>query len=150
MMESIKMIAISVIAACIYGIANDLVTAHVCVEYFLPPAHPIVIPTHSPLLLALLWGVIATWWVGLLLGVPLAIVCRVGQKPKLATKDVARPILLLIVFLYVTSMLLGCIGYVAGRMKWVWLLPPLSQAAVMYREIRFKLKSRLSETMIKT
>jgi len=39
--ESIKIIVFSILAACVYGIAHDFVTAHVCVEYFLPPVHPI-------------------------------------------------------------------------------------------------------------
>ena len=113
--EYAKIVAFSILAACVYGIAHDLVTAHVCVEYFLPPVHPIIVPTASPLLLALVWGIVATWWVGLFLGIPLAVVCRWGSKPKLTVKDVVRPVLVLLVVLYVVSMLFGGIGYF---MRW--------------------------------
>ena len=80
-LESPKIIAFSILAACVYGIAHDLITAHVCVEYFLPPVHPVIVSTTNPILLALIWGIIATWWVGLFLGFPLAVVCRFGSKP---------------------------------------------------------------------
>ena len=43
-MEPLKIIAFSVLAACVYGIAHDLVTTHVCIEYF-TVAHPPVFPT---------------------------------------------------------------------------------------------------------
>ena len=115
--EYVKIVAFSVFAACVYGIAHNLVTAHICVEYFLPPVHPMIVPTDNPLLLALIWGVVATWWVGLFLGIALAVVCRLGSKPKLTIKDVVRPILVLLVVLYIFSMLLGVIGYNAGRME---------------------------------
>jgi hypothetical protein len=136
-MESIKIIAFSIAAACVYGIAHDLVTAHVCIEYFLPPMHPIIVPTDSPFLLALIWGIVATWWVGLLLGIPLAVVCRFGQRPKLTVKNIVRPVLFLLIILYIVSMLLGVVGYIAGQMKWIWLLPPLADAVVPERHALF-------------
>ena len=113
--EYVKIVVFAILAACTYGITHDLVTAHVCVEYFLPPVHPIIVPTDNPFLLALIWGIVATWWVGLFLGIPLAVVCRFGTKPKLMVKDVVRPILILLAFLYVVSMLLGMVGYIAGQ-----------------------------------
>ena len=61
----------------LYGVAHDLVTAHLSVEYF-TVAHP-PIGTDDPFLLALVWGVLATWWVGVLLGVPLAAAARLGR-----------------------------------------------------------------------
>ena len=136
-MESVKIIAFSIFAACVYGIAHDLVTAHICVEYFLPPMHPIIFPTNSPFALALIWGIIATWWVGFLLGLPLAIVCRFGRKPKLTVTNIVRPILLLLVFLYISSMLLGVVGYLAGNMKLVGLLPPLAYGIAIERHSLF-------------
>ena len=125
-MESLKIIAFSILAACVYGIAHDMVTAHVCVEYF-TIAHPPVFPTASPVLLALGWGIIATWWVGLLLGIPLAVVCRVGKREKITCRQIVRPMLILLAVLYVISMLAGCIGYVCGQLHWVWLIPPMSE-----------------------
>jgi len=115
-----------------------MVTAHVCAEYFLPPAHPIILPTTHPVALALIWGIIATWWVGLILGIPLACVCRIGRKPRLAAKEMVRPILLMLVFLYVASMLSGVMGYFS-RYIGVGLLPPLSYAIAPERHALFLL-----------
>jgi hypothetical protein len=119
--EYIKIVVLSILAACIYGIAHDLVTAHVCIEYFMPPFHPVIVPTDSPIALALIWGVIATWWVGLFLGILLAFVCRLGRRPKLTVKDVIRPIIVLLTCIYAASMLSGTIGYAAARMGWITL-----------------------------
>ena len=68
-MESLKIVLLCILSAILYGILQDQVTARVCVEYF-TIGHPPVFNTESPTLLALGWGVIATWWVGLLLGIP--------------------------------------------------------------------------------
>ncbi|MCL2117089.1 MAG: hypothetical protein FWH27_01555 [Planctomycetaceae bacterium] len=135
-METIKIIGTTIIAACIYGMAHDMVTAHVCVEYFLPPAHPVIFPTTSPVALALIWGIIATWWVGLFLGLPLAFVCRIGRMPKLTAKDMICPILVMLVILYFASMLSGVLGYFSTHIG-VGLLPPLSTAVAPERHALF-------------
>ena len=139
--ESLKIILFSIFAACIYGIVHDMVTAHVCVEYFLPPVHPIIISTTNPILLALVWGIVATWWVGLFLGIPLAFVCRFGSRPKLMVKNVMRPMLTLLVFLYVASLLLGGIGYVMGLLG-LWCIPPYFETHIVperYARFQFNL-----------
>ena len=116
LIEYVKIIGFCILAACVYGIAHDLVTAHVCVGYFLPPIHPIIVPTDSPLLLALIWGVIATWWIGLFLGILLAVSCRVGNKPKLSVSQVVRPVFYLLISLFIASMFFGLIGYAIVRL----------------------------------
>src|ERR1700742_3819758 len=88
-MEFAKIILFCLAAAIVYGILHDQVTAHLCVEYF-TVAHPQVFHTQSPFLLALGWGVIATWWVGLPLGILLAAVARLGTGHRLTLSDV-RP-----------------------------------------------------------
>ena len=42
--------------------------------------------------MALAWGVIATWWVGAILGVSLASVARIGAAPKIDLADLKWPI----------------------------------------------------------
>ncbi len=69
-------------AAIAYGILHDQVTTRVCVEYF-TIAHPKVIASNSPTVLGLFWGIAATWWVGLALGLLLAAASRLGAWPKL-------------------------------------------------------------------
>jgi membrane associated rhomboid family serine protease len=53
-------------------------------------------------------GVIATWWVGLSLGVLLALASRTGKKwKKLTYKDLIRPISILMTVMF-------CIAFIAG------------------------------------
>jgi hypothetical protein len=59
--------------ACGLGIALDMVTAHVAVEYF-TVYHPKVVESTSPIVMALVWGVGAAWWFGAIAGGFLAIV----------------------------------------------------------------------------
>jgi len=105
-MQTIKIISFATLAAVVYGILHDQVTAHVCVEYF-TIAHPPVFPTDSPFLLAIGWGIIATWWVGLPLGGLLAAAARIGSAPKLGLGELRRSILLLMV-------VSGCIAIASG------------------------------------
>lgn len=92
-----------------YGIVHDLVTVHVCVEYF-TIGHPRVIASTAPVALALTWGVLATWWVGLGLGVVLGLACRVGRRPRLTWRDVLRPGLVLLAVMGAAAVLAGSVG----------------------------------------
>ena len=91
-MESLKIILLCIVAAVAFGIVHDQVTARVCVEYF-TIGHPPIFHTDDPTLLAFGWGVIATWWMGLILGVPAVLASRVGSWPKFdAAAHLVRPI----------------------------------------------------------
>jgi len=89
-METLKIILLSVLAACVYGIVHDQITAQVCVEYFTVAHPPILGGTQSPLLLGLGWGIIATWWVGLPLGLIIAAAARVGGMPKITMRPLEQ------------------------------------------------------------
>ena len=104
--EALKIVLFSMAAAIVYGILHDMVTAHLCVEYF-TIFHPRLIPTESPVLLALFWGVFATWWVGLFLGAALALAARAGPAPKLCLRDLWRQIVLLMVVSALCALLAG-------------------------------------------
>lgn len=71
-MQAIRIILLCICSAIFYGIVHDQITARICVEYF-TIGHPPVFNTDSPTLLGFGWGVIATWWVGLILGLPLSL-----------------------------------------------------------------------------
>lgn len=108
-METVKIVGFATLAAVVYGILHDQVTAHVCVEYF-TIAHPPVFPTRSPFLLALGWGIIATWWVGLPLGLMLAAAARIGRNAKLGLRQLRRSIVILMAVSGCAAMVSGVIG----------------------------------------
>lgn len=112
-MQSLKIILLCIAAAILYGIAHDLVTAHICVEYF-SEFHPHVVNSNSPIVLALVWGILATWWVGLILGVFLAIAARAGSRPKRDVRSLVRPIIILFVVCLAVATLAGATGYALG------------------------------------
>ncbi len=123
MVESLKIIALGVVAAIAYGIAHDNVTARVCVEYF-TIGHPRIIASESPTALAFAWGVVATWWVGLALGILLAAACRVGEStPKLRAVHLVRPLGKLLATMAVISLVAGIIGFLAFKNVAVWVGP---------------------------
>jgi hypothetical protein len=104
--ESVKIVLFSVLAAVGYGVIHDQVTAHLCVEYF-SIAHPPIFPTQSPFLLALGWGVIATWWVGLPLGLAAAGAAQIGSRGRLGFADLRPMIVMLLVVMAVGAVLAG-------------------------------------------
>jgi hypothetical protein len=88
-------------------------------------AHPPVFSTDSPTLLALGWGVIATWWVGLLLGIPAAFVSKLGSWPKYDAAALIRPVCGLLVAMACAALVAGLAGYFvadAGGVRLVELL----------------------------
>src|SRR5690349_5536145 len=109
-MEYLRIIGLCVFAAIGYGILHDQVTARVCVEYF-TIGHPPLIPSDDPTLLALAWGTVATWWVGLPLGLLVAVSARTGRGPKWTTRQLVRPILLLLAVMYLCALTAGVIGW---------------------------------------
>jgi hypothetical protein len=134
-MRFLQIVAMAVFAGVVYGVVHDQVTARVCVEYF-TIGHPPLIPTESPTLLALAWGVAATWWFALPLGVALASSARLGDRPKLTALQLVRPVLTLLGAMGTVALLSGITGYVlASRHSVVpneWILmniPSAKQAA---------------------
>jgi hypothetical protein len=113
-MQFIAIVLFSVAAAIFYGIVHDQITARVCVEYF-TIGHPPVFHTNSPTLLALGWGVIATWWVGLPLGIFLAGASRFGMWPKLRVRDLLVPTLCLLLVIGVAAAFFGWRGFLRSQ-----------------------------------
>lgn len=124
-MESVKIILLCVLAAVVYGILHDQVTARVCIEYF-TVGHSPVFDTDSPTLLALGWGIVATWWVGLILGLPAALVSRLGAWPKYTVAGLVRPIGRLMLVMACAALVAGLAGYVVAKTGGVWLVEPLA------------------------
>ena len=135
-MRSLNIIALCIFSAVIYGILHDQITARVSVEYF-TIGHPPVFPTRSPTLLGLGWGIIATWWVGLLLGVPLSIAARAGPRLKRGLRSLVRPIVLLLLVMGFCALLAGVIGYCLGVAEIVTLIEPETTLVPKARHARF-------------
>jgi hypothetical protein len=108
----------------VYGIVHDQVTARVCIEYF-TIGHPPVFNTTSPTLLALGWGVIATWWVGLPLGLALAFAARTGKLSQRDARSLLRPIGLLLAGMAISALVAGVIGASLASRALIFLPEPL-------------------------
>lgn len=124
-MQSLAIVVMSIVAAIFYGILHDQVTARVCVEYF-TIGHPKIIESQSPTVLAFAWGVVATWWVGLPLGVALAVAARAGRRPKRSVASLVRPIGILLAVMYLCAAIAGVIGYVLASRGVVHLVGSLA------------------------
>lgn len=91
MTGGLKIVGLCVIAAVGYGVLHDQITARLCIEYF-TIGHRRMHPSDSPTIHGLIWGVRATWWVGVGLGIPLAIAARFGPGRKRAAGQFVRPL----------------------------------------------------------
>lgn len=114
MTQAIAIVALCVVMAVAYGIVHDQITARVCVEYF-TIGHPPVLGTDDPTLLGIGWGIIATWWVGAMLGIPLAMVARLGSAPKRTVRSLVRPLSILTLTSAVIAFVAGVTGSILSR-----------------------------------
>src|ERR1700730_7263859 len=109
-MQAIGIVLMSIVAAVVYGVLHDQVTARVCVEYF-TIGHPPVFATDDPTLLGAGWGVIASWWAVLVRGVPLASAARPGSRPKRSAGSLVRPVAGLLAATGVCALGAGLLGW---------------------------------------
>lgn len=114
MRERLAILGMSILAAVTYGVVHDQITARLCVEYF-SIFHPHLINSQSPTLLGLAWGVAATWWVGAILGVPLAIAARIGRAPKIAPAGLIVPLTVMLSATGACAAVAGVVGYGLAR-----------------------------------
>jgi hypothetical protein len=135
-MQSLAIIALCIASAVVYGIVHDQVTARVCVEYF-TIGHPPVFRTDSPTLLGIGWGIIATWWVGLLLGIPLAIAASAGRRPGRDVRSLVRPIFTLLAVMGVCALLGGIAGFNLASIGAIQLVEDLAERIPGDRHARF-------------
>jgi hypothetical protein len=129
-------IVLCIVAAIIYGVIHDQITARICVEYF-TIGHPPVFGTDDPTLLALGWGVIATWWVGLILGLLLALSSRLGSWPRFSAAQLVRPLAIMLAVVGVLALVAGTVGHVAATRGGVWLVEPMASRVPADRHVAF-------------
>ena len=127
-MAFLAIVGVSIAAAVLYGIAHDQVTARLSMEYF-SIGHPTIpgLDYSNPTLVALVWGTIATWWVGLALGILLAIAARAGSRPPVGVGSVLRPIGWLLVAMAGCSVLGGLAAHGLAVAGAIWLVPPFAE-----------------------
>lgn len=112
-MEAAKIWSVTIFATVTYGIAQDLVTTRVSLEYF-TIGHADLFGTQSPTILAFGWGIVATWWFGLALGGLIALTARFGKRPKIDVQDLVQPGLWLLAAVGTLALLAGMAGYIAA------------------------------------
>ena len=119
----ILIILLGVAAGITFGILNDLITASICIEYFSEGFHKYAIQNcwagkclqkhNYPVVpTALFWGIAATWYVGLGLGIGMALTARIGRWPKLSAR-------MLIVQVSITIALIGLFSFSIAFLIWI-------------------------------
>ncbi len=135
-MKYLAIVALGIFSAMSYGIVHDQITARICVEYF-TIGHPNLFGTENPTLLRLGWGIVATWWVGLILGVPLAFASQFGKRPKRSVISLFRPIGILLLIMACGATVAGCVGYCVANLHLVVLTEPLHSEVLMDKYTAF-------------
>jgi hypothetical protein len=134
--EWARIVALAIGAAVFYGLVHDQITARISIEY-LTIGHPRLFAHDDPTIHALAWGVLATWWVGLMLGLPLALAARRGERPKIAARELVRPIAWLLGVMAVCALVAGCIGHFGAQRGWFVLFGDLAQRVPDDRKVAF-------------
>lgn len=125
-----SIMATSIVATSLYGILNNQVTVRICPEFFtqgfmrqrmyhwngpvLRRARNIIMNTESPTVIGLVWGPIATWWVGALLGIPVALAARVGSHNQISATELIKPLAIALAATGTGAAVVGGIGYVTA------------------------------------
>jgi len=135
-MQSAAILLTAIVACVLYGVLHDQVTARICIEYF-TVGHPPLFRTTDPTLLAIGGGVVATWWVGALLGIPLAVAARLGCAPKRSWRSLLRPIGWLAGGTAIFALVAGGFGYFAASYGFIRLSAPLADRVAIDRHIPF-------------
>ncbi|GHO60399.1 hypothetical protein [Ktedonobacter robiniae] len=134
---SIQIVLLTIGGVVAYGLFMDQVTAHLCVEYF-TLGHIDYWNLQDPTLLALEWGVIATWWAGLCASIPVALSARLfPQRPRLLASHLLRPLLVILIGMAGMTLVAGVAGYLMARGGGVTLREPLASLVPPTQKVLF-------------
>jgi hypothetical protein len=132
----LKIIGVFTVAAMGFGLVHDQITARVCVEYF-TIAHVTMVQSQSPMVLGLVWGVVATWWAGALAGIVVSLAAREGPWPALTWRDFVRPALGLAAVMGVSAFVGGLGGYVLTVRRIIPMVADYEDLIAPERQARF-------------
>ncbi len=135
-MQSLRIVLMCMVAVMCYGIVHDQVTARICVEYF-TVGHRQIFRTDNPTLLGIGWGMIATWWVGLPLGLLLAVVARTGSRPKRSVRSLVGPVARLLSVTGVCALAAGLVGWLLASSGVIFLVGPIARQLPADRHVAF-------------
>jgi hypothetical protein len=76
--------------------------------------------------LAFLWGTIATWWVGLPMGVLIACFSQLRSRPVLSYRELVKMIVQLLLIMYCFAIVAGIIGFTLTETNVIHLVPRLA------------------------
>lgn len=131
-----KIVLLAILVASGYGVIHDQVTVRLCPEYF-TVAHPPLFPTSSPTVLGICWGVAATFGVGLVLGVLLALVSQSPGTPRVSVAELLRKMLTLVTVVSLVAAVAGVVGFQLSRHAIVSIPPAFADLIPVGRHHRF-------------
>jgi hypothetical protein len=118
--EISKIVLMSTLLSVSYGIIHDLITVHIDFDYFSSDRthhgpftrenFPSVYKSNNKVLYALLWGTIATFWVGAISGVLWGIATRINSD-KLNWRDLVVPASIVSCIVFFSSLIIGANSY---------------------------------------
>ena len=109
--DAARLVGYCTAGSVLFGWAHDAETANVWVEYF-TVHHAKLVESQSPWVMAFLWGIIATFWVGMIGGAVISIFSFVGSLPKPPVELLQAWIRkgLITIFALAMFVLAGCYG----------------------------------------
>ncbi|MEW4569468.1 hypothetical protein AB1L88_16505 [Tautonia sp. JC769] len=102
-MQGVAIVLLCILAAATYGAVSHVALGH------LP-----LLSSEPATLSGVGRGLLASWWVGLLLGVSLAFSARVGHRPKRDVRSLVRPIVGVLLVTYTSAFFASTAGFVLG------------------------------------
>ena len=127
MKQIILIISLCLFVTLTYGIVHNQLTTRISLEYFTIGHHKIIDST-SPTLLGIAWGIYSNWWVGLSLGILLAVVGRAGHWKKRDAYSFIKPLCFISLVSIIGAGIAGFLGYMLTDNGVLGLSAPLSTA----------------------
>lgn len=87
--------------------------------------------------MAIHWGVVATWWVGLALGVLLATAARCGSAPKRGVRELVLPVLGLLAVCACCALVSGVTGWLLAESGAIRLAGRIAERVPPDRHVAF-------------